>query len=90
MITKLRLTMDGLPKTIFCMKLTTREQHLLQPHPKKISMTYTLKLNILPRPLPMPLLKPLASNSLVLSNHEKIALWVWPNNVWPVKRLYLV
>ena len=41
---------------------------------------HTLSSNILLSHLPMPMLKPSISKSLVPSNHVKIALWVKPSN----------
>ena len=84
-IAELRLAMDGLPKSIFFAKQTTRWHNQLQPHPRKISTTYTLNSDILLRPSSMSLLKPSASKSPV-----KIVFWERPSNVQSAKRLYLV
>ena len=80
----------GLPESNFFVNPTMKGHNQLLPHPRRTSMTFTLNSDILLRPSPMPPLQPLASKSMVCSNHVKITLWAKKGNVQSAKRLYLV
>ena len=75
-----RLMTVGSPELNSFKKLKKRGHNQLRPYSRKMSMTYTLNLDILPSPSPMPLLKPLVSKSLVASNCVKNVLWARPSN----------
>ena len=74
LIAKLTLTTVGLLESKSFEKHKMRGHNQLQLHARKISMTYTLNSDTIPRPSPMPPLKPLVFKSLVHSNHVKIVL----------------
>ena len=80
LIAKSRLAMVWFLELNFFQKCMMSRHKQLQPHARKISMTYTLSSDILLNPSTMPPLKPSVSKSPVPSNCVKIVLWVRQSN----------